>query len=103
MTLDVDAHGLTVGADVALSLRPEKIRFVPTGHGQIDGIVTARFFLGSQWLYHLGTPAGELVVACQNGDTQPLQVDARTGLAWEPRSLRVLAGLDAAASIGVVA
>jgi putative spermidine/putrescine transport system ATP-binding protein len=91
MRLEVDASGLDLGTDVALSLRPEKIRFVPTGQGQIDGIVTARFFLGSQWLYHLDTPAGMLVVASPNGDMQPLQVAGQTGLAWAPGSLRVLA------------
>ncbi len=103
MTLEVDTAGLALGADVTLSLRPEKIRFVPIGQGQVDGVVTARFFLGSQWLYHLGTPAGELVVACQNGDAQPLQVNGHTGLAWATGSLRVVSGVDATSPIGAAA
>ena len=97
--VDIDGAGLSLGRDVSLSLRPEKIRFVPPGQGQLDGIVTARFFLGSQWLYHLDTAAGPLVVACPNADTAPLEERAGTGLAWALRSLRVLPeGGDATAS-----
>ncbi len=95
--LEVDGAGLPLGREVSLSLRPEKIRFVPSGQGQLDGVVTARFFLGSQWLYHLGTPAGELLVACPNGDAAPLEEQARTGLAWAVPSLRVLPQPDVAA------
>jgi putative spermidine/putrescine transport system ATP-binding protein len=94
--VDIDGAGLSLGRDVSLSLRPEKIRFVPAGQGQLDGVVTARFFLGSQWLYHLDTPAGPLVVACPNADTAPLEERAGTGLAWAPRSLRVLPEGDGA-------
>lgn len=90
LQLAVDGAGLSQGAEVVLSLRPEKISFVPLGQGQMDGVVTARFFLGSQWLYHLGTPVGELLVACPNGDAQPLEEQQRTGLAWAAPSLRVL-------------
>ncbi|OIQ72708.1 TOBE domain protein [mine drainage metagenome] len=75
---------------MVLSLRPEKISFVPSGQGQIDGVVSARFFLGSQWLYHVGTAVGELLVTCPNGDTTPLPEQTRTGLAWARRSLKVL-------------
>lgn len=91
LQLEVDGAGLNVGADVELSLRPEKISFVPLGQGQIDGLVTVRFFLGSQWLYHLSTPLGELLVTCPNGDVMPLEERTRIGLAWAVNSLRVLA------------
>jgi putative spermidine/putrescine transport system ATP-binding protein len=86
----VDGAGLTTGAEVVLSLRPEKIHFVPSGQGCLDGVVRERFFLGSQWLYHLSTPVGEMTVACPNSDDAPLEEQACTGLGWSERSLRVL-------------
>ena len=55
-----------LGAAVSLSLRPEKIRLVAPGQGQLDGSVRERFFLGSQWLYRVTTPLGELMVVCAN-------------------------------------
>jgi putative spermidine/putrescine transport system ATP-binding protein len=90
LQVEVDGQGLPDGAEVVLSLRPEKISFVPRGQGLMDGVVRERFFLGSQWLYHLSTPMGELTVACPNGDTAPLQEQGGTGLTWSERSLRVL-------------
>jgi putative spermidine/putrescine transport system ATP-binding protein len=90
LQVEVDVKGLAPGSEVMLSLRPEKISFVPAGQGQLDGVVAARFFLGSQWLYHLSTPLGTLQVACPNGDVLPPEEQSRTGLAWDAASLRVL-------------
>ncbi len=90
LQVEVDGAGLTAGAEVVLSLRPEKISFVPSGQGWLDGVVRERFFLGSQWLYHLNTPVGEITVACPNSDAVPLEEEACTGLGWSERSLRVL-------------
>lgn len=90
LQVEVDGTGLAPGSEIMLSLRPEKISFVPAGQGQIDGVVAARFFLGSQWLYHLSTALGTLQVACPNGDVLPPEEQSRTGLAWDAASLRVL-------------
>jgi len=90
LEIEGDGTGLDAGAEVIVSLRPEKISFVPAGQGQMDGVVTERFFLGSQWLYHLDTAVGPLVVACPNGDVVPLEEHGHTGLAWSRRSLRML-------------
>ncbi len=90
LQFDVDGTALKHGADVTLSLRPEKISFVPVGQGHMDGVVAARFFLGSQWLYQLSTPLGPLQVACPNGDVLPPEEQSRTGLTWAANSLRVL-------------
>jgi putative spermidine/putrescine transport system ATP-binding protein len=83
---------LAPDAPLVLSLRPEKINCVPAGQGLVDGVVTARFFLGSQWLYQLSTPLGDLMVLSPNGDQSPLEEGARTGLSWALRSLRILSG-----------
>ena len=90
LQVDVDGAGLATGTEVVLSLRPEKISLMPPGQGLLDGVVRERFFLGSQWLYHLSTPVGELTVACPNGDGVPLEEQGCTGLDWSERSLRVL-------------
>ena len=90
LQVEVDGAGLASGAEVVLSLRPEKISFVPSGQGSLDGVVRERFFLGSQWLYYLSTPVGEITVACPNSDILPLEEQSCTGLDWSGRSLRVL-------------
>lgn len=101
--LDVEtsekALNLAPDASLVLSLRPEKINCVPAGQGLVDGVVTARFFMGSQWLYQLSTPLGELLVLCPNGDQQPLEEGAHTGLSWALRSLRILSGDGADAAL----
>ncbi len=73
------------------SLRPEKLRFVPAGAGQVDGEVRERFFLGSQWLYRVSTPLGELVVVCPNDGTPRLDEGTRCGVAWPADAMRPLA------------
>ncbi|MBL0089619.1 MAG: ABC transporter ATP-binding protein [Ideonella sp.] len=86
------ANLVPMGTGGALaSLRPEKLRFVPAGAGQVDGEVRERFFLGSQWLYRVDSALGELVVVCPNDGTPRLDEGARCGLAWPDDALRPLA------------
>jgi putative spermidine/putrescine transport system ATP-binding protein len=73
------------------SIRPEKLRLVPRGAGQVDGEVQERFFLGSQWLYRVATPMGELVVVCPNDGTPALAEGSSSGVAWPADALRPLA------------
>jgi putative spermidine/putrescine transport system ATP-binding protein len=88
--LDIPQVALDSGTEIILSLRPEKISFVPTGQGHLDGIVTARYFLGDQWIYYLSTSIGELVVVTPNADCEPLSEQAMSGLTWSVSSLRLL-------------
>ncbi len=90
VSLDIPHAVLEPGTEIILSLRPEKISFVPTGQGLLDGIVTARYFLGDQWIYYLRTSVGELVVVTPNADCEPLSEQAQTGLTWSVTSLRLL-------------
>ena len=90
MQFEVDGIGLLAGAAVALSLRPERIRFVAAGQGRLDGQVSARFFLGSQWLCRMETDLGELAVVCTNGDARVPDEGERVGLQWSGDALRVL-------------
>ena len=56
-TLEVPGDGLPAGARVLLCLRPEKLALGAPGTGRLPGTVSRRYFLGSQWLYHLDSPA----------------------------------------------
>ncbi len=92
--LDIPQTALESDTEITLSLRPEKISFVPTGQGLLDGIVTARYFLGDQWIYYLSTSVGELVVVAPNADSEPLPEQARSGLTWSVSALRLLTERD---------
>ena len=92
VSLEVDAPAVAAGDAVVLSLRPEKIRLVPLGQGRLEGSVQERFFLGSQWLYQVGTAAGDIVVVCPNDGAAPAQEGERIGLDWSAEQVRLLPG-----------
>jgi putative spermidine/putrescine transport system ATP-binding protein len=56
----------------------------------MDGTVRERFFLGSQWLYKVDTPAGALAVLAVNDGTRTAEEGSVTGLDWAPAQVRVL-------------
>jgi putative spermidine/putrescine transport system ATP-binding protein len=80
---------VTIGAG-SVTIRPEKISLVREGEGLVDGTVVERFFLGSQWLYRVATPLGDLTVLAPNTGAPPLAEKSSTGLAWEPGLMRVM-------------
>ena len=90
LTVDVDAAGFRGGAAVLLSVRPEKIQLVAPGSGRIDGEIGERFFLGSQWLYHLATPVGDLVVLAPNDGRPALDEGTRAAADWPDHCMRLL-------------
>jgi putative spermidine/putrescine transport system ATP-binding protein len=61
----LDNHGLPVGADVTLSIRPEKFRMSDDGSGH-QVRVEAAIFLGASWLYRVSGSLGELFVTQPN-------------------------------------
>jgi putative spermidine/putrescine transport system ATP-binding protein len=95
-TLEVPGDGLPAGARVLLCLRPEKLALGAPGTGRLPGTVSRRYFLGSQWLYHLDSPAGELLVAAPNLGGEPLAEGAQAGIDWAPEMVRVLRDAEAA-------
>jgi putative spermidine/putrescine transport system ATP-binding protein len=76
--------------ELTLSLRPEKIDLRESGHGRLQGKVSSRFFLGSQWLYSVSTSLGELCVVRRNDGAAPLNEGTAVGLDWDAALLRVL-------------
>ena len=83
--------GFRPGAAVLLTVRPEKLQLVAGGTGRLDGDVVERFFLGSQWLYRLKTPVGEMTVLCPNDGRGMLEEGRSTGIDWPDSCTRVLA------------
>ncbi len=86
------------GAEVLLSVRPEKVQLVPAVQGRIDGEVCERFFLGSQWLYRVGTPMGDIMVLAPNDGRDALQEGERTGVDWPDHCMRLLPADEAASA-----
>jgi putative spermidine/putrescine transport system ATP-binding protein len=76
------------GATAILTIRPEKIRLVPAGSGQVDGRVANRFFLGSHWLFVVTTPIGSVTVSAPNLGEAPPSEDDVVALHWAAASLR---------------
>ena len=78
------------GQSVTVCLRPEKLMLSDQAPGRVPARVNERFFLGSQWLYRVGTPLGELEVACANDGREPWPEQAELQLDWADDAARVL-------------
>ena len=87
----VDAGDFTDGASVTVCLRPEKLFFTAEAQGTVSGRIDERFFLGSQWLYRVSSPLGELEVSCANDGSAPLDEQAPVHLAWARDVARLVA------------
>ncbi|AYD02983.1 ABC transporter ATP-binding protein [Neorhizobium sp. NCHU2750] len=79
------------GEPAVLSLRPERITILPPGGGHLHGVVKARFFFGSHWLFNVDTAVGQIVVSWPNSDggALPASEGEAVGLSWLPQSARV--------------
>jgi len=95
--VEVPADGLSAGEAVVLCIRPEKLRLTAPGQGRIAGRVTDRFFLGSQWLYHLDGPLGTVMAVTANDGDAPLEQGAPVGIDWPASVVRVHRGVLSAA------
>ena len=87
----VDAAGFADGAGVTVCLRPEKLFFTDEARGTLSGRVEERFFLGSQWLYRVSSPLGELEVSAANDGSMPVAEHAEVHLAWADDVARLVA------------
>jgi putative spermidine/putrescine transport system ATP-binding protein len=90
LAVDVGEAGFRAGTAVLLSVRPEKIQLAAPGAGRLDGVVGERFFLGSQWLYRLATPVGELMVLSPNDGRDALDEGQAAGIGWPDHCMRLL-------------
>jgi putative spermidine/putrescine transport system ATP-binding protein len=87
----VDAAGFAEGSPVTVCLRPEKLFFTDEARGTLAGRVEERFFLGSQWLYRVSSPLGELEVSAANDGSMPVAEHADVHLAWADDVARLVA------------
>jgi putative spermidine/putrescine transport system ATP-binding protein len=72
---------------ILATIRPEKIAFGADG---LTGVVNARIFQGTYWLYHVDTVAGKATVIRQNsGDACPRE-GATVKLAWRADDMIVV-------------
>ena len=79
--------------DVAVGVRPEKLRLGPPREGEnaLSGTVKETAYVGVATQYIVATPAGDLVVYAQNTDgSRPLAPGAVALLSWSPESTFVL-------------
>ncbi|GAB3450271.1 ABC transporter ATP-binding protein [Insolitispirillum peregrinum] len=72
-------------------IRPEKLRLVAAGSGRVNATVAERFFLGSQWFYHLTSDLGELTVTIPNDGSAPQAPGTVVGVQWDEANMRTLA------------
>ncbi len=89
-----DARGEAVDGRVVLSIRPEKIRFVPSSDALVTGRVKTGVFLGNQWLFQVESPLGELLVIRQNAGHPEARTGDEVGLAWDTEQVRMLLVAD---------
>ena len=87
----VEPGGFADGASVTVCLRPEKLFFTDQARGTLAGRVEERFFLGSQWLYRVSSPLGELEVSAANDGSAPVGEHAAVHLAWADDVARLVA------------
>jgi len=90
LAVEVDDTAYKPGDPVLMSVRPEKLQLVEAGRGRLDGQVLERFFLGSQWLYRLGTPAGDLMVLSPNDGRDAFDEGHAAGIDWPAHCTRLL-------------
>ena len=95
--LEASAPEMADGAQVTLSIRPEKILLREAGAGRLEGRIASRFFLGSQWLFTVETLLGTITVSAPNQGVEPPAEGTPVSLDWSPANLRVIAGTAAAA------
>ena len=97
LAVDVDDAGFRPGAAVLLSVRPEKAQLVAAGSGRLQGVVGERFFLGSQWLYRVTTPVGDIMVLSPNDGRDALDEGQSAGIDWPDHCTRLLPADESAA------
>ena len=73
-----------------MTVRPEKVAFV--ADSGVPGLVQARVFQGTQWLFEVETPAGQMMVIRQNDGQAMPQENERVMVGWRPEDMRVMAG-----------
>ncbi|VVN66877.1 ABC transporter ATP-binding protein [Pseudomonas fluorescens] len=88
--LHVPHEDRSLGNDVNVYIRPEKIRLAQAGTGRLHGRVRLRVFLGNLWLIAVETSFGVVHMTQPNLGTPPPDENSEVGLDWSDDDLRLL-------------
>jgi putative spermidine/putrescine transport system ATP-binding protein len=92
-SLSGEGPGLSDGAAVTVSLRPEKLRLSAQAEDQsIPGQVSAGIFLGNHWLYQIDSALGTLLVSQANRGTPPFVRGDPVHIHWVREGVRLMPG-----------
>jgi putative spermidine/putrescine transport system ATP-binding protein len=88
--LHVPHEDRSLGNDVNVYIRPEKIRLAQAGMGRLHGRIRLRVFLGNLWLIAVETSFGVVHMTQPNLGTPPPDENSEVGLDWSDDDLRLL-------------
>lgn len=80
----------SLGNDVNVYIRPEKIRLTEAGKGRMNGRIRLRVFLGNLWLIAVESHFGVVHMTQPNLGTPPPDEGHEIGLDWSDDDLRLL-------------
>ncbi|HKV00280.1 MAG TPA: ABC transporter ATP-binding protein [Vineibacter sp.] len=84
------------GAQVSVSVRPEKIDFIDAAACSIGGTVRTRIFQGNHWLYQIETPCGLVTVIRQNSGQAVPAEGTTVRLTWRAEDMAIHPAAEAA-------
>ncbi|HOV93856.1 MAG TPA: ABC transporter ATP-binding protein [Spirochaetales bacterium] len=92
LTAGSTADGVSVGSPATLMARPESLRLMPPGEGHVEGVVSARVYLGSSVEVYVKTGYGEILVQVDDpmGRSIPAEGEA-VSIGFEEKRVRVIA------------
>ncbi|MCP4560343.1 MAG: ABC transporter ATP-binding protein [Bosea sp.] len=80
-----------IGPEIAVFIRPERLRLGSPDEATLRGHVGTRLFLGGSWIYEIETELGSLRITQQNiGALQPEEGEP-VGVSWNADDLRIIA------------
>jgi putative spermidine/putrescine transport system ATP-binding protein len=88
--LHVPHEDRSLGNDVNVYIRPEKIRLTEAGSGRLNGRIRLRVFLGNLWLIAVESNFGVVHMTQPNLGTPPPDESTEVGLDWSDDDLRLL-------------
>jgi putative spermidine/putrescine transport system ATP-binding protein len=88
--LHVPHEDRSLGNDVNVYIRPEKIRLTASGSGRVSGRIRLRVFLGNLWLIAVESHLGLVHMTQPNLGTPPPEEGSEVGLDWSDDDLRLL-------------
>jgi putative spermidine/putrescine transport system ATP-binding protein len=79
------------GPNIAVFVRPERLRLGSPDQATLQGRVSTRLFLGGSWIYEIETELGMLRITQQNTGTVQPEEGETIGVSWNAEDLRVIA------------